>query len=127
MKLNDVDFFERVQSQIEQLHKEMSVLAKGKPDNPINKFKLKIINEKLQEANTFLIGSFKPLAEFELFGEADLPTNSDVVIVLAQYMEGLEGWRSAHVEYDSGDHRWYWKTDGAKKARTEPPTKFRRT
>jgi hypothetical protein len=127
MKLDDVDLFERVQSQIGQLYKEMSIQAKNKPDNPINKFKLSIINEKLQAANTFLVGTFKPLAGFESFDEAALPTNSDVVIVLAQYLDGLEGWRSAHLEYDAGDFKWYWKTEGSRKVPASSPTMFRRS
>lgn len=112
MKNSDVDFFERLQSQIQKLHSEMSILAKGKPDNPINKFKLKIVNEKVQDANTILTDTFKPLAGFELFDETELPTNSDVVIVLSQYLQGLESWRSAHTIHDVTDFRYQWKVDG---------------
>ncbi len=127
MKLADIDRYEEVRSQMEQLHKEMGILAKSKPDSPINKFKLSIINEKLRAANAFLIDSFRPLADFVLFDDADLPTNSDVVLVLAQYLVGLEGWRSAHVEYNKADFKWYWTTEGSRKAEADRPTKFGRT
>jgi hypothetical protein len=60
MKAKDVDFFEKVVGQLHQLHNEISVLSKSKPDNPINKFKLGFINEKLTEANKILTGEFKP-------------------------------------------------------------------
>jgi hypothetical protein len=126
MQLSDVDFYETVQSQITQLYNELVVMAKSKPDNPINKFKLKIINEKLQHANTILTDAFKPLANFTLFDESDLPTNSDVVIVLSQYLDGLETWRSAHIEYNLTDHQWYWAIEGKRTAVAQPPTKFKR-
>ena len=54
MKATDVDKFEKVKAQISQLHSEVSLLSKGKPDNLINKFKLKFINEKLTDANAVL-------------------------------------------------------------------------
>lgn len=126
MNIDDVDQFERVRSQITQLHKEMTVLAKSKPDNPINKFKLALINEKLQQANGFLVGSFKPIDGFELFEESGLPSNSDVVLVTAQYLAALEGWRSAQVAYDQFKFEWYWKTDDGPRISGEPPSGFRK-
>jgi hypothetical protein len=126
MNIDDVDQFERVRSQITQLHKEMTVLAKSKPDNPINKFKLALINEKLQQANRFLVGSFKPIDGFELFEESDLPSNSDVVLVTAQYLSALEGWRSAQVAYDPIQFQWYWKIEERRRIGAEPPSGFRK-
>ena len=84
MKLKDVDIYEKVQSQIRQLYEEIKLLSNKKPDNPINKFKLNFINEKLKEANALLVGKHKPFAEFESFDDASLPTNSDVY--LSQYV-----------------------------------------
>ncbi len=121
----DVEFFEKTQSQVQALHEEMGALAKSKPDNPINKFKLKIINEKLKDANTLLTGEFKPFADFEIFDDADMPTSSDVVIILSQYLQCLEGWRSANVEYDDTNYRWYWKTDDGEMIKAQEPTRSR--
>ena len=123
MKIEDIDSFERVQSQLEQLHKEMSTLAKSKQDNPVNKFKLKVINERLAEANSILVGTFKPLAGFDTFREDDLPTNSDVVMIVSQYLDSLEGWRSANVVYS--DYKWHWDTDGTLQVESTRPTRFR--
>src|SRR5205807_3516250 len=99
MTAKDVNRFEKVKAQIRQLHGEVSVLSKSKPDNPINKFKLGFINEKLEEANAILKGDFKPFKDFTTFNTDDLPSNSDVVMVLSQYLDCLEAWRSARVEY----------------------------
>lgn len=126
MNIDDVDQFERVRSQITELHKEMTVLAKSKPDNPINRFKLALVNEKLQHANNFLVGSFKPIDGFELFDESDLPSNSDVVLVTAQYLAALEGWRSAQVVYDETRFDWYWNTDEGLRIPGVSPSGFRK-
>ncbi len=125
MKAEDVDFFEKVQAQLGQLHKEMSALAKSKADNPVNKFKLKLMNQKLAEANTILVGGFAPFEDFETFPEEDLPSNSDVVMVLSQYLECLEGWRSANVVYNPSDYEWYWKTDDRSSIKSRQPSRFR--
>ncbi len=124
MKAKDVDFFEKVQAQVHQLHNEISVLSKSKPDNPINKFKLKFINEKLDEANIILTGDFKPFKDFNKFEEENLPTNSDVVMILSQYLDCLEAWRSARI-YEMSYH-WYWKLDDHQEIRTRQPSRFRK-
>jgi hypothetical protein len=125
MKAKDVDFFEKVKAQLQQLQNEVSALSKSKPDNPINKFKLGFINEKLGEANIILTGEFKPFREFTLFNIDELPSNSDVVMVLSQYLDCLEAWRSAHVYYTPGQGN-RWKTDDGQDIRTEPATRYRK-
>src|SRR5436190_1466882 len=97
MKATDVDKFEKVKAQISQLHSEVSLLSKGKSDNLINKFKLKFINEKLTGANAVLKGEFKPFKDFDVFDDAELPSNSDVVLILSQYLDCLEAWRCANI------------------------------
>ena len=124
MKAKDVDFFEKVRAQLHQLQTEVSALSKSKPDNPINKFKLTFINEKLVEANTILTGEFKPFNDFALFNFDELPTNSDVVMILSQYLDCLEAWRCAHIEYT--DFKWLWETADSHQIETEPPTRYRK-
>jgi len=124
MKAKDVNFFEKVKAQLQQLHNEVSALSKSKPDNPINKFKLTFINEKLSEANTILTGEFKPFKDFTVFDETALPSNSDVVMILAQYLDCLEAWRCANIFFQS--IYWYWKLDDQQQIQTEAPTRYRK-
>jgi len=125
MKAKDVDFFEKVKGQLHQLHNEISVLSKSKPDNPINKFKLGFINEKLTEANKILTGEFKPFKDFTMFNTEELPTNSDIVMVLSQYLDCLEAWRSAQVWHVSGQG-YRWKADDNTDIKAEPPSRYRK-
>lgn len=122
MKEKDVDFFEMVKAHLQQLQKEVGALSKAKPDNPINKFKLGFINEKIGQANLILVGEFKPFKTFELFDEDDLPTNSDVVMVLSQYLDCLEAWRSANVCIVN--YVWRWNI-ADKNITAQPPTRHR--
>jgi hypothetical protein len=124
MKAADVDRFEKARAHIKQLHNEMSVLSKSKPDNAVNKFKLGFINEKLGGANELLTGDFKPFKDFDLFEVDQMPSNSDVVMVLSQYLDGLEAWRSSRTHYVSSIGH-LWKTDDGTRIHTEQPTRFR--
>ena len=123
MTTKDVDFFGKTRGHIQALHNEISALSKSKPDVPINKFKLGFINEKLRETNTLLKGAYKPFEKFETFDQDPLPTNSDVVLVLSQYLDCLESWRCANIHTD--DFNWYWKVDGVS-IETERPTRYRK-
>jgi hypothetical protein len=125
MTANDVNSFEKVRSQFEQLHNEISLLSKSKPDNPINKFKLSFINEVLVAANVILIGDFKPFKDFAVFDADELPTNSDVVMILSQYIDGLEAFRCGNIHSVPFDG-WYWRTNDNSKIKTIEPTRFRK-
>lgn len=123
MKMSDISRFERLEAQLTQLHTEMGGLSKSKPDNLINGFKLRIVNELLGDANELLEQKYRPLVGFIIFDEAELPSNSDVLLVLGQYLEGLEAWRSAHVEFDQADFVWYWSVKGSKRIQAKAPTR----
>ncbi|PWR72178.1 hypothetical protein DK846_09330 [Methanospirillum lacunae] len=52
-----------------------------------------------------------------------LPSNSDVTIMLSQYLESMERYRCENIKKFSND--WIWITDDYnKKVKTYPPKKF---
>jgi len=119
----DVVFlFEKIVGQIKSLHDDFAIQAKAKPDNPLNLLKLAFVNEKLGEANQILAGDFRPFKTFEQFDSDSLPTNSDVQLVLSQYLACLERWRSAHVTWDQMEHEWRWRVQG-ETLRASPATR----
>src|SRR5258706_2010581 len=89
----DVVQFEKLEQQIHSMQAEVAELSKKKPNDGVNKFKLKFINQVLGELNE-LLGDKKPFASFDKFDEVDLPTNSDVVMMLAQYSSAAFVFRS---------------------------------
>ena len=118
-----VSAFEQVRSHLQKLYDELSGLSKKNPDSPLNRFKVGIVNERLRVANTFLSGIHKPFETFAEFDEAELVTASDVVVVLSQYLNSLEGWRSSNVVKVVLD--WYWNTKPPH-IRSVAPTRFRK-
>ncbi len=77
----------KIGEQLEALHEELSVLSRKKPDNAVNEFKLLMINQVLSEINLFLDDNHRPFNDFTIFNKDNMPTNSDVVLILAQYIK----------------------------------------
>ena len=76
MNRTDVEVFEKVTTQLTSLHEEMSSLAKKSPDDAINAFKLKFVNDILLKCNKFLDQRYRPFPEFEELASDDMPSNS---------------------------------------------------
>jgi len=120
----DVEVYFKIKIQTEQLLNDVSELSKKHPDGAISKFKLKFVNEKLYEANKFLLPPYKPIEDFEVFDDSTLPSNSDVLMVLAQYLKCLELWRSSKLKRvkDTYGSHWEWKLDDDSISTTKPST-----
>lgn len=125
MTENEINNFVKIQAQLESLHMEISALSKKTTNDALNKFKLKFVNQILVEANTILGKNYKPFEDFEKFDDNDLPTNSDVALMLGQYLNCLETLRAENVFGRSG--YWYWKSDeGETTIRTFLPNKLKK-
>ena len=82
--------FEKLHDQIKSLHEELSTLSKKSSNDALNRFKLKVVNDILSRSNGFLGEKYKPFNDFEIFDEASIPTNSDVTMMLGQYLACME-------------------------------------
>ena len=108
MKYEEVLLFEKVATQLQSFHSEMSVLVKKAPNDAVNKFKLDLINRSIQKANLIL----KDRVPFDDFNGLDVdmvPSNSDVAIVLSQYINCLEDIRKDNLRLHIG--QWYWEIE----------------
>lgn len=110
MTKEEVDNFEKVQSQLQGLHSEISILSKKSQNDALSIFKLKFVNQILEESNNVLGSEYKPFSDFEKFHEDNIPTNSDVTLILNQYLSCLEKLRADNVQ--KGYNKWYWIIDG---------------
>lgn len=108
--IEDVEKLEKIVGQLQAAHTEITILAKKVPADSLNSFKLKMINKVIKESNKVLGEKYKPFEEFNEFEEDDLPSNSDVTMILAQYMEEAERYRSDNVTQNQG--RWYYIVGG---------------
>jgi len=121
MKKNEIDDFETLQGQFDSFYQEMSALAKKNPNDALNKFKLGLVNSVLKRANTFLGKSRLPFADFECFDDATMPSTSDVLLIVSQYLSAFEKLRSENIFYSYDDHKWHWTGN---ETLTGPPKKI---
>lgn len=91
--------YHKVKGQMSTLFQEIKDLSKKSPDTQLNPFKLEYINEIIADANKILVGEYKPSKNFELFDKDDLPSNSDVVMILAQYINSFEDYYNDNNPY----------------------------
>lgn len=119
---SDVEALEKLIGQLQGLHSEISLLAKKSPGDAVNTFKLKLINNVVSAANEVLGPKYLPFGDFESFDADDVPSTSDVALVLAQYMEEAERYRSDNVKYWQG--KWVYIVKGeASDIQSGAPTK----
>lgn len=78
----------KVLDQVRTLKYEFQALSGKKPNDVVNGFKVKYVNQTLTDANAVL-GENKPYQNFELFSDEELPTNSDVLMILSLYLDRL--------------------------------------
>ena len=119
----DVEKLEKVIGQLQGAHSEITILSKKAPSDSLNTFKLKLINKVIETANEVLGESYKPFVNFDKFDADDVPTTSDVTMVLSQYMEEAERYRSDNVTIHGV--QWYYDIDGGElRIRSGPPSKI---
>ncbi|GHT69488.1 hypothetical protein FACS1894110_19030 [Spirochaetia bacterium] len=112
MKREDIDLFVKIQSQLEELYNEISALSKKSQNDALNEFKLEFVNNLLEESNKILGEKYKPFKQFSKFDNDNIPTNSDVVMILSQYLSCLENLRSDNIVSEEYSPNWFWLIDG---------------
>jgi len=132
MNLKEVNDFEKYNTQLKGLSDEVGILAKKSPNDAVNKFKLKFINEVLTISNDILGKTYKPFDSFTQFDEDELPSNSDITFILSQYLNCFEKLRADNIYPDQtyeGNryvYNWFWKIDNDKsKIKTSDPKKIK--
>jgi hypothetical protein len=121
----DVENLEKLTGQLNSLHAEVTALAKKSPSDAVNSFKLRLINKVLDLGNRILGEQYRPFPDFAAFDIDDLPSTSDVALVLGQYIEEAERFRSDHVVISAGS--WFYKIGGKQSdVRAAAPSKIGR-
>lgn len=106
---NEIDEFMKLLIQIEKALQDFSDLSKKKPNDGVNKFKLKLVNTLLMKANSIIDQQNKPFEDFEKFDEDDVPSNSDAVLILTQYVACLRKFGRDQTQYHDYKHFWIIK------------------
>ncbi len=119
---SEIEEFERVESQMKVFRREITGSARKRPNDGVNKFKLGYINNAMAGANAIL-GERRPLQGFEQFNADDVPTNSDVSFVLAQYTEAIYRLRVENTRRHRVNFYWIIGNE-LSDIQTQPPSSF---
>lgn len=123
MDKEQIERFEKLKAQILGVYEEVSALSKKSPDKAVNKFKLKFINDILICANGFLGEKYKALDEFEKFEIESLPSNSDIIFIISQYLKCLKKYNEDNATLSMGS--WYWRdSNGNATIKASNPSHF---
>lgn len=122
---SEVEKLEKIIGQLQGAHTEISILSKKSQNDSLNSFKLGMVNNILASANEVLGTKYKPVEGFDKFDFDDAPTVSDVTMILAQYMEEAERFRSDNVAHDFRGW-WYVLNGKMSEIRAGQPTKIRK-
>ena len=86
---------------------EVKELSKKKQDDPLNKLKVGMINKILSQIKSGVLND-DPSREFlDLLDDETLPTNSDAVLIIAQYDAAMTQFRAKHQGWDGSETRWF--------------------
>jgi len=108
----EIDSYYKLITQLDSLLSDITDLSKKSPNDGLNKFKLKFVNQLLETANSILPIQSRPFADFKKFSEEDIPTNSDVVMIISQYVGCLARYKSKNIQKDPRGYKMKWIVNG---------------
>lgn len=106
-----VDKFELIFPMIKSDLFEIRELSKKKQDESLNTYKVQTINKKLSKIKEFL--NSEPSSEYlDLLDDALLPTNSDAVLLISQYVNALHQFKEKYFRKNDEGFGFteYWQT-----------------
>lgn len=108
-----VELYNTINPLINSIYKELKDFSKKNQNDPINPTKVKMINRLLEKVKIILENE-PSISYLDLLGEDNLPSISDAVLIVSQYISALEIFHSEHYYYDSvlgsgWDNPGHWK------------------
>ena len=110
----DIENYFLLSKMLEAQKSEFDLLSKKKSDSQLNKTKIKMVNRVLKPLND-LFQNEDSHKFLDLLDEDDLPTNSDVVLIISQYETAIKEFKDKYYFYDkrrgNGTLRWITKEE----------------
>ena len=98
----EIDIYEELRPKIQSVRDTIKALSSKKPDEALNLFKIRRINILISQANS-LLEDLKPYNDFDTFSEDDLPSNSDVLLIIEVYIDAFNSFRINNTSHGSWD------------------------
>jgi len=114
----DIENYSLLKDMLCAQRQEFNLLSKKKSDGQLNKMKIKMVNRVLEPLNELLKN--EPSHKFlDVLNEDEMPTNSDVVLIISQYEKALLNFKNNFFlidknytdEFGDGLKRWNVKED----------------
>lgn len=104
-----VDQYHLLNPLINGIYNEFKELTKKKPETVLNVYKVKVVNRVLEPIKELL--EKEEVIEFlDTLDQDDLPTNSDVILILNQYLKALRMFYSKYYEH-SPEGKYIWAVE----------------
>jgi hypothetical protein len=104
--LKEVAEYEMLLELLISIISEMKEFSKKKPDEPLNKNKVKIINRTLTPIKE-LLKSQPTIGFLDLLDEELLPSNSDAVLMTGQFHAAMKQFKDKYYGMDGYSRRWF--------------------
>lgn len=107
MQKADVELYEKLHGQLLSMRSQFEALSKKNPNDVVNEFKIGLVNTLLADING-LIGDYKPFPDFEQFENSPRVFNSDVLLILAQYLTAMNRFKIANMTVEQSPLKTDW-------------------
>lgn len=104
----NVEKYETLKPLLEAMFHEFGELSKKKPDGALNKRKVELVNRLLRDVLVFLDG--EPSRTYlDPLNEDDLPQNSDVLLMLSQFVAAMKAFHNKYYGWDEIGYENTWR------------------
>jgi len=100
------NLYETVKPLLVAMYEEFKELSKKKPDSVLSISKVKIVNRLLESCREVL-NDEQSIQFLDLIDEDNIPQNSDVVLMLSQYVAAMGEFRSTYYGWDGIEYKWF--------------------
>jgi hypothetical protein len=93
---------------LQAMYREFAEAAKKKPDGILNTRKVEIVNRLLKDVMK-IVEDEPTSAYLDLLDEDEMPQNSDVILILGQFVAAMEAFKEKYHAYISrvGEEAWF--------------------
>jgi hypothetical protein len=105
------NLYETVKPLLLAMYEEFKELSKKKPDSVLNISKVKIVNRLLESCRKVLKDE-QSIQFLDLIDEDNIPQNSDVVLMLSQYVAAMGEFRSTYYNWNGIEQQWFTSPTG---------------
>ena len=103
----DIETYDKLHGQLMTMKTQFDALSKKNPNDVVNEFKIGLVNKLLADING-LIGDYKPFPTFEQFENSPKVFNSDVLLILAQYLTAMSRFKGANTTVEKSSINTDW-------------------